>query len=460
MDTTRDNTEVDGHWMHGLMRELYPMFRALTGEGNRQTLAALAKHVPVRTHEVPTGAQAFDWTVPQEWRFRDAYVKDRTGRRVIDAQRLNLHVVSHSQPVRQTMTWEQLRPHLHTLPAQPSVVPYRHSFHRKSWGFCLSHEALRAIEREAQGPYEVCIDADFIDGSFTYGEVVLPGATDDEVLVSTHLCHPSLCNDNLSGVVVAAALAKRLAGRSHRHTLRFVFVPATLGPIVYLSQNPQRLQRVKHGLVLTGLGDPGLLTYKRSRRGDAPVDRVTESVVTSRGGRVIPFSPWGYDERQYGSPGFNLPMGTLMRSEPGSYPQYHTSADDLDYVTAGALADSLNACEQIMAALDAKRPATPPSRRLPRGAFYVNLSPYGEPQLGRRGIFDALSTWPDAHAGHMAVLWVLNLSDGGHGLTDIAERSALPLDLIERAAELLIKKDLLAPAERKAPVRAVAEAVV
>ena len=437
--------------MHALMRELYPQFRGLTGDGNRQTLSVLAKHIPLRVIEAPTGEAAFDWTVPQEWRFREAWVKDRTGRRVVDSVDLNLHVVSHSQPVRATMSWDQLRPHLHTLPDRPDAVPYRHAFFQNTWGFCLSHHQLMKMQRDMSGPYEVCINADFVDGSLTWGEAVLPGHSNDQVLISAHLCHPSLCNDNLSGIVLATALARRLMQRTRRYTYRFVFAPATLGAIAFLSRAGKSIRQVRHGLVLTGVGDPGPLTYKRSRRGNAPIDIVAASVVEAAGGRCIDFTPTGYDERQYGSPGFNLPMGTLMRSEPGTYPQYHTSDDNLDFVTPQALADSLTACERMINRIETREhepalPATDNSHPITAPA-YRNMAPFGEPQLSRRGVFDRSGVTPNA------AMWMLNMSDGSHDLMHIAARSGISAAELQRAADVLSEVGLLRPLSSTASTR-------
>lgn len=415
--------------LHGLIAELYPICRSITGDGFRRTMARLRREIPLETREVPSGTRVFDWTVPREWNIRDAYVKNSRGERVIDFRRHNLHVVNYSIPVHQRMSLAQLRPHLHTLPDQPDLIPYRTSYYEESWGFCLPH---RQLERLPQDDYEVCIDSTLQDGHLTYGECVIQGASAQEVLISCHACHPSLCNDNLSGVAVAALLAKALAGMPLRYSYRFLFVPGTIGSIAWLSLNEERARKIQHGLVLTCIGDRGGFTYKKSRRGDAEIDRAAAHVLqhAQPGHTIVEFSPYGYDERQYCSPGFNLAVGCLMRSQHGKFPQYHTSADNLDFVDPGALAASF---ATILAVFDV----------LENNRAYVNLNPKCEPQLGKRGLY-SVTGGTDIKQLQMAMLWVLNLSDGGSTLLDIAQRSGLAFDVIKGAANLLLRHNLLA----------------
>lgn len=415
--------------MYRLMTELYPLCRSITGDGLRATLRRLGEFIPLMLHEVPTGTPVLDWTVPKEWNIRDAYIADATGRRVVDFRNHTLHVVSYSTPVRARMSLAELRPQLHSLPQHPDWIPYRTSYYQEGWGFCLSHNQLLALP---EGEYEVVIDSTLADGHLTYGECVLPGETDDEILISTHACHPSLANDNLSGLVVATALARSLAVERHRYTYRFLFVPGTIGAITWLARNEAGLGRIKHGLVLAGVGDAGGVTYKRSRRGNAEIDRAVIHVLKHSGEAytVLDFSPYGYDERQYCSPGFNLPVGNFARTPYGQYPQYHTSADDLKFVTPAALTDSWQKCSAVFALLE-------------RNRRYLNLSPKGEPQLGRRGLYETLGGQSDAKQFQLALLWVLNFSDGEHSLLDIAARADLPFDVIERAASALLRAELL-----------------
>ncbi|HTS87424.1 MAG TPA: DUF4910 domain-containing protein [Gemmatimonadales bacterium] len=424
--------------MHALIRELYPICRSITGEGFRASLRRLAEVVPIELQEVATGTKVFDWTVPKEWNIRDAWIADATGRRVVDFRASNLHVVNYSVPVRARMTLSELRPRLHTLPEQPDLVPYRTTYYAEDWGFCLTHRQLQALP---EGEYDVCIDATLAPGHLTYGESVLRGESDEEVLISVHSCHPSLANDNLSGMAVAVFLARHLAAGHRRHTVRFLFIPGTIGSITWLALHEAEVGRIRHGLVLSCLGDPGQSTYKRSRRGNALVDRAAAHVLGHAGPHaLLDFVPYGYDERQYCSPGFDLPVGCLTRTPNGRFPEYHTSADNLDFVRPEALADSLEKCRRIMEILDGDR-------------TYLNLNPRCEPQLGRRGLYRATGG-RDLPGFEMALLWVLNLSDGRHTLLDIAERSGVAFRVIREAARALEGVGLL----RQDPGRAGTEA--
>jgi aminopeptidase-like protein len=414
------------------VRELYPICRSITGDGLRQTLRSIQSRVPLELREVPSGTKVLDWTVPLEWNIRDAFVANDRGERVIDFQRHNLHVVNYSEPVSKRMTLSELRPHLHCLPAHPDWIPYRTSYYEKSWGFCLSANALAKL---ADGEYDVCIDSSLTAGALTYGELVLPGALTDEILISAHVCHPSLADDNLSGVAVALALAQELSQRaSRRYTFRFLFAPGTIGAITWLSQNREAAAQVRHGLTLTCLGDSQPFTYKRTVSGGATIDRAAARVLAASGAphQLIDFFPYGYDERQYNSPGFRLPVGSLMRGRHGQFPEYHTSGDNPDFTSGANMLESLGVLRGIVDALESDE-------------RYRNLEPYGEPQLGSRGLYRALggTSIPNLQ---FAMLWVLNLSDGEHGLLDIAERAKLELSTVREAARLLEAHGLLAPA--------------
>ncbi|MBI3466485.1 MAG: DUF4910 domain-containing protein [Planctomycetes bacterium] len=418
-----------GARMHELITELYPICRSITGDGFRQTLRHIGRRIELQVHEVPTGTRVFDWTVPREWSIRDAWVKDAKGERVIDFRESNLHVLNYSVPIRRKMPLSELREHLFSLPSFPDWVPYRTSYYKENWGFCLADRQLQELK---DGEYEVCIDSDLAEGSLTYGECYLPGKRSDEVLLSCHACHPSLCNDNLSGVALVTRLAEMLSEVPLEHSYRFLFIPGTIGSITWLALNEENARRVRHGLVVACVGDPGKFHYKRSRQGDAEIDRAAVHVLRHNGQEfeVRDFSPYGYDERQYCSPGFNLPVGSLTRTPHGQFPQYHTSADDLDFVRPDALAGSLAAYLSVIDVLE-------------NNAQYLNLNPKCEPQLGKRGLYRALGGLPDAGRVELAMLWVLNLSDGSQSLLDIAQRADLPFSAIHRAAAALCEHGLL-----------------
>jgi aminopeptidase-like protein len=419
-----------GQNVYSFVSELYPICRSITGNGLRETLCRIGEKIPLQIHEVRSGTPVFDWTVPREWNIRDAYVKNSHGDRVLDFQRSNLHVVNYSVPAHTRLPLQELKKHLHSLPDHPDWIPYRTSYYRETWGFCLSQRQLDSLREDE---YEVVVDSSLEDGSLTYGECLLPGETADEILISAHCCHPSLCNDNLSGVAVATFLARALAAAPRRYSYRFLFIPGTIGSITWLSRNENVVPRIKHGLVLACVGDRGGFSYKKTRRGNAEIDQAMLHLLRHSGEpyNIRDFSPYGYDERQYCSPGFNLPVGCLNRTPNGQFPEYHTSADNLDFVSSEAMAGSLQRCLEVFEVLEHNR-------------TYRNLNPKCEPQLGKRGLYREIGGYPDAETRELAMLWVLNLSDGEHSLLDIAERSGLRFVEVRRAADDLVKHELLA----------------
>jgi len=425
-----------GKDMYALVKELYPICRSITGNGFRASLKEIANHIPIQTREVPTGTQVFDWTVPREWNIKDAYVKNSRGERVIDFKKLNLHVLNYSVPVQAAMTLSELRPHLFTIPEHPDRVPYRTSYYKEAWGFCLSHNQLQSLVDDR---YEVSIDSSLEKGHLTYGEIVIHGRSDEEVLFSCHNCHPSLCNDNLSGVAIATFLAKLLSSLGLRYTYRFIFIPGTIGAITWLALNEPVVPRIKHGFVVAGGGDSGPFHYKRSRRGEAEVDRAAEVVLKHAGDsyKILPFSPYGYDERQYCSPGINLPVGVLSRTPHGQFPEYHTSADDLTFVKPENMARTLY---QYLAILEV----------LEGNGVYLNQNQKCEPQLGKRGLYRSVGGVTSQPVNESALLWVLNLSDGTHSLLDIAEQGEMPFEIVLQAARRLEEANLLQPIESNA----------
>lgn len=417
------NTEMTGERIYELMRVLFPICRSITGNGIRQTLRIVGEHIPLEVHEVPTGTKVFDWTVPKEWNIRDAYIRKQGGPRLIDFRKSNLQILNYSVPIHRTISLQELKPHLFTIPDHPDWIPYRTTYYKEGWGFCLSHNQLLSLEK---GDYEVFVDSSLSDGHLTYGEYHIPGISDDEIMISVHICHPSLANDNLSGLCTVAFLAKYMSEQKRKYSYRFLFIPGTIGAITWLFLNKDDVEKIKHGLVVAGVGDSGGITYKKSRRGNADIDRVVQYVLRRRNQpfSVRDFSPYGYDERQYCSPGFNLPVGSLSRTPYAEYPEYHTSADNMGFVSKAALGDSFYVIAEILDVLESN-------------GRYTNLSPMCEPQLGKRGLYDEIGL------DQLALLWVLSLSDSKNSLLDISEKSGIGFDSIRTAAELLMKFKLL-----------------
>ena len=431
LETTNIESKV-GEDMFQLMSEMYPICRSITGNGVRESLNILKKHIPLTIHEVPSGTKVFDWTVPKEWNIRDAYIKNSKGEKIVDFRKSNLHVLNYSVPVEKKVSLEELKEHLYTLPENPDWIPYRTSYYKETWGFCLSHNQFLGLEEDE---YEVFIDTSLEAGNLTYGEYYIKGNKSDEVLLSCHICHPSLCNDNISGNVVMTFLAKYLSNISCRYSYRFLFIPGTIGSITWLclnEDNENNVSKIKYGLVAACVGDSGGFTYKRSRQGDTDIDRATINILKNSGNdyQIIDFFPYGYDERQYCSPGFNLPVGCLMRTPHGKFPEYHTSADNLQFVKPENLEKSFSVYLSVMHIIENNKK-------------YLNLNPKCEPQLGKRGLYQMVGSQKERKEKELAVLWVLNLSDGKNTLLDISDKSKLKFDLIKESASVLYKHGLL-----------------
>ena len=418
-----------GQEIYQLIEELYPICRSITGDGFRQSLMIMGKHIPLDVYEVSSGTQVLDWTVPREWNIRDAYIKNSAGEKIVDFKKSNLHVLNYSMPVNRKIRLEELKDHLFSLPDYRDWIPYRTSYYKENWGFCVTHDLLESLEEDE---YEVVIDSSLDNGYLTYGEYLVRGESDDEFLISCHCCHPSLCNDNLSGMGLAVQLAKTLSQRRMRYSYRFLFIPGTIGSITWLARNRDKVSKIRHGLVVACVGDRGGMHYKKSRHGDAEIDRAVVHVLTQSGKehKIIDFFPYGYDERQYSSPGFDLAVGCLSRTPHGQFAEYHTSADNLQFISAEYLGDSYEKYLQVVDVIDGNK-------------IYQNTHPYGEPQLGRRGLYGMFGGRKDSNLHEMAMLWVLNMSDGQHSLLDIAEKSGMAFSLIHLTAGALAEHGLL-----------------
>ena len=423
---------MDGLKMYELIEELYPICRSITGNGVRKTLQIIAKHIPLEVFEVPTGTKVFDWEVPKEWNINDAYIISPNGKKIIDFKKSNLHVVNYSIPINKKIPLNELKKNLHSIPEKPNTIPYLTSYYKENWGFCLQHNKFENLQ---DGDYQVVIDSNLSEGNLTYGEFFIKGETEKEILISTYICHPSLCNDNLSGAVLATFLAKYLSTISNYYSIRFLFIPETIGAITWLSKNEKSIEKIKHGLVITCIGDDGEFTYKKSRRGDSEIDKICHYSLEKSGYsyKIIDFFPVGSDERQFCSPGFNLPVGSLMRTIYGEFPEYHTSDDDLNFIKSESLQESYEVYKSIINVVN-------------KNKKFLNLNPKCEPQLGKRGLYSNLGAQQLKADGKMvdrAYLYILNYSDGKNSLLDISEKSKISFEIISSSAERLLQANLI-----------------
>lgn len=412
--------------------DIFPICRSISGNGVRETLGHVRRLADLEIHEVPSGSQAFDWTIAPEWNIRDAWIKDPSGKKIIDFKVHNLHVLNYSTPINGKFQLSELKKHIYTMPDQPTLIPYRTSYYNMNWGFCMSHDQLMSLP---DGEYEAFIDSDHNPkGSLTYGEMFIQGESDEIFLFSAHCCHPSLANDNCSGIAVNAHLAQALSSMKGktRYSYQFVFAPGTIGSITWLSRNVEKAKHIKHGLILSCVGDPGGPTYKKSQRGDAMIDRAVEQVFreTEPDPNILDFWPYGYDERQYCSPAFNLPVGLMLRSKFGEFTEYHTSGDNMDFIKPEYLEKSYKHTLEIIDIIENDYKVT-------------NLAPTCEPNLGKRGLYGAIGGDKKAYDANLPVFWVLNQGDGTRSLLDITQRAKLPYEHIHAAARVLSENDLL-----------------
>jgi aminopeptidase-like protein len=422
----------EGLGMYDLVAQLFPICRSITGDGVRRTLEIIKAHIPLETYEVPTGTKAFDWTVPKEWNIRDAYVLDPRGEKVIDFQRNNLHVLGYSTPVDKTVTLAELQEHLHSLPEQSNAIPYVTSYYEERWGFCVADLVRNTL---SDGEYRVVIDSELQEGHLTYGELVIPGSSSQEVLLSTYVCHPSMANNELSGPAVATWLAKWIAGAPRRYTYRLVFIPETIGSIVYLSRNLNHLkEHVIAGFNVTCVGDDRAYSFLPSRNGGTLADRVALNVLqdTHPEFKAYSFLERGSDERQYCSPGVDLPVVSVMRSKYGCYPEYHTSLDNLELVSPQGLQGAFNVLRDCLEVIE-------------RNDIYRTTC-LGEPQLGRRGLYPTLST-RTSYNSVRTIMDVLAYADGSNDLLDVSERIGAPVLSLLPVIDTLVDSGLLSGVE-------------
>lgn len=414
-----------------LLQRLFPICRSITGNGLRASLKIISEHIPLELIEIPSGTSIFDWEIPDEWNITDAFIKNSRGERVIDFRQSNLHVVNFSVPINCRMTLAELKPHLHTLPSQPDAVPYLTSYYKRDWGFCLTHAQYQTLTEDT---YEVCIDSRLAPGALTLAEAVLPGETDREILFSTYCCHPSLANNELSGPVIVTLLYKYLASiAKRRYTYRFYYGPETIGALAYLSLRGEHFkQKLAAGMVVTCCGDRGPFTYKKVRDADNILDKAVLHALDHSNVefKALQFFPTGSDERQYCAPGFNLPVGSLMRSMYGRYPEYHTSLDNLTFISPASLWETFNVYVNCLYTLEHNK-------------LYRNLKPFGEPRLGKYGLYDSLGGQKNQAGFTKQLRYVLNYSDAAHDLVDIADMMSLPIWELEDATSELMRVGLL-----------------
>lgn len=429
VDADRHDDLATPEELFKLATRLFPINRSITGDGVRKTLAILKEHIPeLMIYEVPSGTQAMDWTVPDEWNITSAKIEDPNGNCIVDFAQNNLHVVGYSTPVNAYISLDALQPHLHSLPNRPDAIPYVTSYYKRDWGFCLSHRKRSSL---LPGTYHVQIDSVLKPGSLTYGELVIPGKRKKEIFFSTYICHPSMANNELSGPVVATYLARWLAAAPREYTYRIIFVPETIGSLVYLSRKLQHLQaHVEAGFVLTCCGGPGEFSFMPSRTGQTYTDRLSRWVLSQFQTKFVEhsFLRRGSDERQYCSPLANLPMVSIMRSKYHEYAEYHTSDDDLSFISAESLWHSLNIHKAILTAAE--------SNCIPMATMV------GEPQLIKYGAYPSLGGQVRQEEV-AATLDLLAFSDGKTDLVEISNRTNHGLLSLRQRADWLVSLGLL-----------------
>lgn len=417
-----------GQFMYRLLVELFPICRSITGEGVRETLRIIKSHIPITMVEVPSGTQVFDWVIPPEWNIRDGYILDEQGNKIVDFKKNNLHVMGYSAPINKKITLEELQEHLYSLESQPNAIPYITSYYKERWGFCLTHTLRKELK---SGIYHAVIDSELKQGFLTYGEIIIPGQSQQEVFLSTYICHPSMANNELSGPVVTTALVKWLLSESRYYTYRIIFIPETIGAITYLSKNLSDMKKnIMAGFNVTCIGDERQFSFMSSRKGKTLADRVALNVLKffCPDFKKYSFLERGSDERQYCSPGVDLPIVSVMRSKYGTYPEYHTSLDDLSLVTANGLEGGYSALKNCLELLEKNK--------------LYQVTCLGEPQLGKRGLYPTVGT-KNLETEVRKILDFLAYADGAHDLIEISNILQVPVwqlyDIVDKlkAAKLI-----------------------
>jgi len=449
-----------GEDMMRLMHELFPICRSITGNGVRETLDIINEHISVKKVEIPSGKEVFDWTIPDEWNINDGYIIEPNGEKIVDFKKLNLHILNYSTPIEKIIELDDLKKHIFSDPNLPEVVPYVTSYYKKNWGFCMSQNQLDGLK---EGKYKIKIDSVLEPGNLTFGEFYIKGKSEEEIIISTYICHPSMCNDNLSGVVLCTLLAKFFKNISLNYSIRFLFIPETIGAIAWLSLNEGNLSKIKHALNISDIGNKGKIIYKKSRRGNAQVDKIVRNILDDNhvSSKTIEFFPYGSDERQFCSPGINLPMGHLMRefyditNDGIQKSGYHTSGDNFSIISQESLEEAYKICIQIIFELNKidvikKEKEDDRNINFPNEEYYYNLKPKCEPQLGKYKIYEEIGEQEiggkyDIRKKEMryAIFWVLNYSDGNYSLKEISEKSEIKMEIIKNVANILEQKKLI-----------------
>jgi aminopeptidase-like protein len=420
----------------GYLHRLFPMARSITGAANRETLRMLSEISPIVSHEVPSGREVFDWTVPQEWSVREAWIADSEGHKIVSFDENALHLVGYSTSIDQTMSWEELQPHLHVHPDLPDVIPYRTSYYSSEWGFCLTHDQYAELQN-LSGGLRVLIDTEHFSGSLTYGEVLIPGKSKREILISCYICHPYMANDGVSGMLLTAFLAKYISSLPSRNwSYRIIFVPETIGAITYLHENRANVGHVEAGLEITTIGGPGGFGFKKTWNSDHWLNDVIADAFHHRGipYKEYPFDIHGADERQFSSQGFRINTGTICQDRYHEYPEYHTSADNLDLVTGAQIEAGLDMYIDVISAIE-------------KLDFFRNTRPHGEVMLSRHNLYPTLGGAIKPIAGEKSelslILWLLFYLDGHTPLSKIAKTLSTSEERLRPLVDQLLSLDLI-----------------